>query len=66
MLSAGTHTRAGLAALCAVDQEGKRLFTAKDVENLAGKAGTALERIMSAALRFNRLTADSIDEAVKS
>jgi hypothetical protein len=63
MLSAGTHTRAGLVALCAVDQDGKRLFTAKDVEKLSSKAGTALEKIMAAALRFNRLTSDSIDEA---
>jgi hypothetical protein len=62
MISRENVSRASIVSLCVVDAEGNRLFTGKDVEKLAGKHGGALERIVNAALRFNALTDDSIEE----
>jgi hypothetical protein len=62
MISKDSVSRAAIAALCVVDAKGERLFSAKDVDKLATKHGSALERIVSAALRFNTISADGLAE----
>jgi hypothetical protein len=63
MIAKDSVSRAKIVALCVVDVKGERLFKEKDVAALAGKHGAALEKIVSAALRFNLLTDDAIEEA---
>ena len=58
-------TRAGIAALCCVDEQGRRLFSDADVEALGQKNGQALERIVTAALAFNLITDEALSEAGK-
>lgn len=47
--------RARVVAWCTLDEDGKPLFTQKDVEWLAGKSGAALDRIFSVAQRLSRV-----------
>src|SRR4051794_1110367 len=44
-----------LVALCAVDAEGNRLFTEKQLEALKRKSSVALSRVADAALRLNEM-----------
>ncbi len=62
MLSKGSAGRAAIVALCTIDADGNRLFSKDDIEKLAGKNGSALEKIVSAALRFNALTDEAFAE----
>jgi hypothetical protein len=61
MISKDDVSRASIVALCVVDDEGNRLFTENDIPALADKNGSALERIVSAALSFNMLTDESME-----
>jgi hypothetical protein len=63
MITKDSVSRAGIVALCVVDEKGERLFKEADVAKLAGKHGRALEKIVNAALRFNALTEEAITEA---
>ena len=63
MIAKDAVSRASIVALCVVDEKGERLFAQKDVEKLAGKHGGALEKIVSAALSFNSLSAEALTEA---
>lgn len=63
MISKDNVSRARIAVLSVVDADGNRLFTDGDVDRLAGKHGGALERIVNASLRFNRLTDAAITDA---
>ena len=62
MLSKGAASRAAIVALCAVDASGERLFSADDVDALAKKNGRALEKIVTAAMRFAMISDEGIDE----
>ncbi len=55
-----------LIALCAVDEEGNRLFTEEDVETLARKSSKAIERVAKAIVRLNRLNEEAVEEAEKN
>jgi hypothetical protein len=61
MISKDSVSRAAIAALVMVDSEGKQLFSQKDVAALADKHGSALERVVNAALAFNSMTEDAIE-----
>lgn len=64
MIAADSVSRAAIAALVVVDAEGNRLFTEpSDVAALAKKHGSALERIVTAALRFNAISEDGLADA---
>jgi len=54
--------RARFASLTIVDDDGKRLFTEKDVHALGRKSAAALDRVLSAGQRLNGLTADDVEE----
>ena len=62
MIAKDSVSRAAIAALCLVDATGARLFTDADVEKLAQKNGGALEKIVTAALRFNAISDVGIAE----
>lgn len=53
---------ASLVALCTVDEQGTRLFTAEDVDALNGKNAKVLNRISNAAILFNSLSSAGIEE----
>lgn len=62
LISQGKTSRAAIAAMVCVDAEGTRLFTDGDVDELAKKNGHALEKVVTAALRFNAITDEAIEE----
>lgn len=56
------NIRAKLAALTVVDEEGKPLFTQRDIELLGKKNGGALDRIYSAAQRLSKISDADVEE----
>ena len=60
------NVRARLFAATCVDEQGNRLFTAKDAEALGKKSGAALDRCTKAAQRLNGLTSEDLDDAEKN
>jgi hypothetical protein len=61
MIQKDDVSRAAIVALVTVDAHGKRLFTDEDVSALGEKNGSALEKIVGAALSFNMLTDESLE-----
>lgn len=55
------NARAKLVALCAVDENGKRLFTDVDVTALGEKNAKPLDRLFDAARRLSGLSEDDVD-----
>lgn len=49
------NARARLVVLCAVDEEGRRIFAEHDADALGEKSGLALDRVFKAAMRMNAL-----------
>lgn len=58
--------RARVVVMCAVDGEGKRLFTVNDVEALGAKSALALGRVFEAALRMSGLSPDDMADLEKN
>lgn len=56
------NMRAKFVAACVVDENGKRLFTAGDVEALGDKNAAALERIVKVAQRLNAMGDAQLEE----
>lgn len=61
-----TNMRAKLVALTVVDEAGARVFDMSDVDRLALKSATALERVFTTAQRLNGLGAAAEADAVKN
>lgn len=61
-----TNIRAKLVALCAVDKDGKRIFTDADVVALGGKSAAALDRVFTVAQKLSGLTTEDVDELEKN
>lgn len=57
------NIRARLVSLCAIDENGVRLFSEADVEALAAKSGAALGRLFEACQKLNGLTEEAAAEA---
>jgi hypothetical protein len=51
-----------VACLLASDESGNRLFTDDDLELLAEKSGSAVDRIAMAGMKLNKYTSDDIEE----
>lgn len=49
------NTRAKIAIRCVVDDDGKRLFDAADIDVLGEKSGAALDRVFAVAARLSGL-----------
>jgi hypothetical protein len=60
------HVRAGLVARCAVDKQGKRLFTNKEAVELGKKSGKALNRLYEKALKMNGISEEESKEIEKN
>lgn len=58
--------RAALVALTVVGQDGKRLFTEKDIDALGKKSAKALSRVFMAAQKLNGLTIENVEELEKN
>lgn len=56
------NIRARLVALATVDENGERLFSDKDVEELGKKSGVALDRVWEAARNLSGLSDDDVEE----
>ena len=62
----GASIRAWLVGMCAVDGEGKRMFSDADLEALAGKNGEPMDRIFQVARKLNKLLTVDIEDAEKN
>ncbi len=56
------NARANLVALCAVDEEGKRIFTNEDVKALGRKSAAALDRLFDVAQELSQVSDEDIEE----
>jgi hypothetical protein len=59
------NMRAKLVALCIIDDEGKRLFTEKDVVKLGNKAAAALDRVTDVARKLSRIGEEELEDLGK-
>lgn len=57
------NVRAKLVAATVIDEEGRRLFSADDVQALGRLSSAALDRVCKAAQRLNGLTAEELESA---
>ncbi len=55
-----------LVAYCVVDEEGKRLFGEKDIQNLGKKSGLALNRITTVAMRLSGFTESDLQDLTEN
>ncbi len=60
------NVRASLVALTAIDEDGNRLFTTKDVKALSQKSGAAMSQVFNEAQRLNRMTNEDVEEIAKN
>ena len=54
--------RARLAVLCVVDETGQLVFHEGDIDALAGKSGSALDKIYTAAAKLSGISDDDVKE----
>lgn len=59
------NVRAKLAVRCIVDESGKPIFSDADISELGRKSGAALDRVVAAAKRLNRMTEADLQELVQ-
>lgn len=59
-----TNARAKLVAMSVVDEEGKPLFTQRDVEALGAKSAAALDRIFAVAQELSGVSNADVDELI--
>lgn len=57
------NVRARLVAATVVDEQGKRLFSAADMEALGAKSASALDRVCKVAQRLNGMTDAELEDA---
>ena len=60
------NARAKLAVRTVVDDDGKRIFTDDDIEELGSTSARALSRIFNVASRLSGLTPGDMDELTKN
>jgi hypothetical protein len=61
-----TNMRARLVAISAIDEEGERLFTAKEATQLGDKSATALNRLFEVCCRLSGITESDVDALEKN
>ena len=61
-----SNIRARFASLVLVDDDGKRLFTAKDINSLGKKSASALDRVLTVGQRLNGLSSEDVEELAKN
>lgn len=60
------NMRARLVAMSAIDEEGERLFTAKEAEQLGEKSATALNRLFEVCCKLSGITESDVDTLEKN
>ena len=60
------NLRAKLVVQCVVGEDGKRLFTDKDIEALGKKSAKAIDKVFSVAQRLNGIGTDEVEELTKN
>lgn len=60
------NVRAKLACLTICDEEGQRLFSEKEVDELAKKSANALQRIFLVAQRLSGITGEDVENYTKN
>lgn len=60
------NIRAKLAAATIVAEDGSLLFTEKDIEKLAKKSASALDRVVAAAQELNLITDKDVEAVAKN
>lgn len=58
---ANAHAR--LAAMTIVDEEGKRVFTDKQISALGAKSGVALKRVSDTALKLSKMLDEDVEDS---
>ena len=56
-----SNLRALLASMTIIDEEGKRIFSDKEIEKLAGKSAEALDLIVEVASRLSGLLDEDVE-----
>jgi hypothetical protein len=59
------NVRAKLAVRCIVDESGERIFDEGEIADLGRKSGAALDRVIAAAKRLNRMSEADLAEMVQ-
>ena len=57
-----TNMRARLVALSAINEEGERLISAKEANELGNKSATALNRLFEVCCRLSGITSEDVDK----
>ena len=60
------NLRAKLLSMCLVGEDGKRLFSDKDIESLGGKSAKALDRLYTIATELNGIGAKEEEALTKN
>lgn len=60
------NARAKLVAACAINEDGKLMFTPAEIEKLGAKSSAAIERLADVASRLNGLSNEAIEDTVKN
>ena len=60
------NMRAGLCALCIVDEDGKRLFAQTDIEVLGAKNAGAIDKLFDVAARLSGISEDDVDDLAEA
>ena len=60
------NLRAKLLSMCLVGEDGKRLFSDKDIESLGGKSAKALDRLYTIATEINGIGAKEEEALTKN
>lgn len=61
-----TNLRAKLVGRVLVDDEGNRLFTDREIEELGKKSARALDKVFKVAQRLNGIGGDAVEELTKN
>ena len=60
------NIRAKLCAMTMVDEDGGRLFSDRDTEELGAKSAAALDRVFAVAQRLSGISEDDLEELEKN
>lgn len=66
LTSSPRNIRSQLVARSVVDENGKRVFTSLDAEQLGKKSGAALDRVFEVAARLSGIRKEDIEEIAKN
>lgn len=60
------NVRASLIVMAVVDDDGKLMFSADDIEALGEKSATAMDRVFAAIQRINKMADEDIEAAAEN